>query len=139
MKSLMESLMMSDCQEIFRISIPMGNAALISCRRASMARPTVTTLTPATGAAASAMAGCPFMPVFGPPAVMFDRGRGTELWDSTGKRYLDFLTGLAVVSVGQVLANVRHAAVQRFLTDIAESHVVSGQRKDMRNTVPHLA
>lgn len=22
---------------------------------------------------------CPFMPVFGPPAVMFDRGRGTEL------------------------------------------------------------
>lgn len=46
------------------------------------------------------MAACPFMPVFGPPAVMFDRGRGTELWDSTGKRYLDFLTGLAVVSVG---------------------------------------
>ncbi|BAN02395.1 aspartate aminotransferase family protein [Ilumatobacter coccineus] len=46
------------------------------------------------------MAACPFMPVFGPPAVMFDRGRGTELWDSTGKRYLDFLTGLAVVSIG---------------------------------------
>ena len=44
------------------------------------------------------MANCPFMPVFGPPAVMFERGRGTELWDSDGKRYLDFLAGIAVVS-----------------------------------------
>ena len=31
------------------------------------------------------------MPVFGPPQVMFVRGRGTELWDDDGKRYLDFL------------------------------------------------
>jgi acetylornithine/N-succinyldiaminopimelate aminotransferase len=46
------------------------------------------------------MGACPFMPVFGPPAIMFDRGRGTELWDSDGKRYLDFLAGLAVVSLG---------------------------------------
>jgi acetylornithine/N-succinyldiaminopimelate aminotransferase len=46
------------------------------------------------------MANCPFMPVFGPPAIMFERGRGTELWDSEGKRYLDFLSGIAVVSLG---------------------------------------
>jgi acetylornithine/N-succinyldiaminopimelate aminotransferase len=46
------------------------------------------------------MAHCPFMPVFGPPAIMFERGRGTELWDSAGKRYLDFLAGIAVVSLG---------------------------------------
>jgi predicted acetylornithine/succinylornithine family transaminase len=31
---------------------------------------------------------------------MFERGRGTELWDSDGKRYLDFLAGIAVVSLG---------------------------------------
>ena len=43
---------------------------------------------------------CPFMPVFAPPQVMFVRGRGTELWDSDGKRYLDFLCGLAVTSLG---------------------------------------
>jgi acetylornithine/N-succinyldiaminopimelate aminotransferase len=43
---------------------------------------------------------CPFMPVFGAPHVMFVRGEGTELWDSNGKRYLDFLGGLAVVSLG---------------------------------------
>jgi acetylornithine/N-succinyldiaminopimelate aminotransferase len=43
---------------------------------------------------------CPFMPVFGPPQVMFERGSGTELWDVDGKRYLDFLSGIAVVSLG---------------------------------------
>ncbi len=29
---------------------------------------------------------CPFIPVFGPPAVMFERGEGTQLWDISGKR-----------------------------------------------------
>lgn len=43
---------------------------------------------------------CPFMPVFGPPPVMFVRGSGTELWDTDGKRYLDFLGGLAVTGLG---------------------------------------
>ncbi len=46
------------------------------------------------------MSNCPFMPVFGPPAIMIERGRGTEVWDSNGKRYLDFLAGIAVVSLG---------------------------------------
>ena len=40
------------------------------------------------------------MPVFGAPQVMFVRGSGTELWDSDGKRYLDFLGGLAVIALG---------------------------------------
>ncbi len=43
---------------------------------------------------------CPFIPVFGAPQVMFAKGRGTELWDTNGKRYLDFLSGLAVTSLG---------------------------------------
>jgi acetylornithine/N-succinyldiaminopimelate aminotransferase len=43
---------------------------------------------------------CPFMPVFGAPQIGFERGAGTELWDSNGKRYLDFLAGIAVVSLG---------------------------------------
>jgi acetylornithine/N-succinyldiaminopimelate aminotransferase len=43
---------------------------------------------------------CPFIPVFGPPAVMFERGQGTELFDVDGKRYLDFLCGIAVTSLG---------------------------------------
>ena len=43
---------------------------------------------------------CPFMPVFGAPALSMERGLGTEVWDTDGKRYLDFLTGLAVCSLG---------------------------------------
>ncbi|MEY2626978.1 MAG: acetylornithine aminotransferase [Actinomycetota bacterium] len=43
---------------------------------------------------------CPFLPVFGAPSVMFERGVGTELWDTSGKRHLDFLCGLAVTSLG---------------------------------------
>jgi predicted acetylornithine/succinylornithine family transaminase len=43
---------------------------------------------------------CPFIPVFGAPAEMFERGEGTQLWSVSGKRYLDFLSGIAVVSLG---------------------------------------
>lgn len=46
------------------------------------------------------MAACPFMPVFGAPALSMERGLGTELWDTDGKRYLDFLSGIAVTSLG---------------------------------------
>jgi predicted acetylornithine/succinylornithine family transaminase len=59
------------------------------------------------------MDGCPFMPVFGPPAIMFDRGDGTELWDSQGKRYLDFLTGLAVTSLGHANPVVAEAIAEQ--------------------------
>ena len=43
---------------------------------------------------------CPFMPVFGAPQVMFVRGEGTQLWDASGKCYLDFLSGISVTSLG---------------------------------------
>ena len=42
----------------------------------------------------------PLMPTYAPPRVMFVRGEGTYLWDDGGKRYLDFLSGLAVTSLG---------------------------------------
>jgi predicted acetylornithine/succinylornithine family transaminase len=42
----------------------------------------------------------PFIPVFAAPSVSFERGLGTELWDTDGKRYLDFLGGLAVIALG---------------------------------------
>jgi acetylornithine/N-succinyldiaminopimelate aminotransferase len=43
---------------------------------------------------------CPLMPTYGPPAVMFVRGEGANLWDNDGKGYLDFLSGIAVCSLG---------------------------------------
>lgn len=62
------------------------------------------------------MAHCPFMPVFGAPSVMFVRGLGTELWDSGGKRYLDFLCGIAVTSLGH-----SNPAVARAIADQAST------------------
>ena len=59
---------------------------------------------------------CPFMPVFGAPAVMFEKGLGTELWDSNGKRYLDFLSGIAVVSLGHSNPVVADAISQQLST-----------------------
>jgi predicted acetylornithine/succinylornithine family transaminase len=59
---------------------------------------------------------CPFMPVFGAPKLMFVRGRGTELWDSEGRRYLDFLSGIAVVSLGHANPVVADAIAQQART-----------------------
>ncbi len=40
------------------------------------------------------------MPTYAPVPVTFVRGVGSELWDTEGKRYLDFLCGLAVTGLG---------------------------------------
>jgi acetylornithine/N-succinyldiaminopimelate aminotransferase len=40
------------------------------------------------------------MPVYGRQPVAFVRGAGTTLWDSEGNGYLDFVAGIAVMSVG---------------------------------------
>lgn len=60
--------------------------------------------------------GCPYMPVFGPPQVMFVRGEGTQLWDVDGKRYLDFLCGLAVTSLGHSHPAVAAAVAEQAST-----------------------
>ena len=52
---------------------------------------------------------CPFMPVFGPPARMIVRGEGTVVWDSEGRRLLDFLPGIAVVPLGHANERVADA------------------------------
>ena len=59
---------------------------------------------------------CPLMPTYGPPSVRFVRGEGSELWDGDGMRYLDFLSGLAVTSLGH-----SHPAVAEALADQART------------------
>ena len=44
------------------------------------------------------------------------RGEGTQLWDSEGKRYLDFLTGLAVTSLGHAHPEVAAAIAEQAST-----------------------
>ena len=56
------------------------------------------------------------MPVFAPPQVMFVRGSGTEVWDDNGKRYLDFLGGLAVTALGHSNPAVTKAIVSQAST-----------------------
>lgn len=59
---------------------------------------------------------CPFMPVFGAPAISLERGSGTEVWDTDGKRYLDFLAGIAVVSLGHANPVVAEAICRQAST-----------------------
>ncbi len=42
----------------------------------------------------------PLMPVYPPASVNFTEGRGAELFDENGKRYLDFVAGIATNSLG---------------------------------------
>ncbi|GAC1314701.1 MAG: acetylornithine transaminase [Acidimicrobiales bacterium] len=73
------------------------------------------------------------MPTYAPPAVTFARGRGTELWDTGGKRYLDFLCGLAVTSLGHA-----HPAVTEALA--AQAGTLSHVSNLFGNTVgPQVA
>lgn len=56
---------------------------------------------------------CPFIPVFGAPSVVFDRGEGVQLWSTDGRRYLDFLSGIAVVSLGHGNPAVARAVAEQ--------------------------
>src|SRR5206468_2647343 len=51
----------------------------------------------------------------------FVRGKGTELWDDQGRRYLDFLSGLAVISLGHAHPAVAQAVAEqaRVLTHVS--------------------
>ena len=65
--------------------------------------------------------------------VAFVRGEGTLLWDSEGRRYLDFLGGLAVTSLGHAHPVVAVALAEQALTLL---HVSNLYYNDVQ---PHLA
>ncbi len=50
--------------------------------------------------AGPALSFCPMMSNYGAPSLTLVKGEGTEVWDDQGRRYLDFLCGLAVTSLG---------------------------------------
>lgn len=61
---------------------------------------------------------CPIMPTYGPPQRLFVSGTGTVLVDGRGREYLDFLSGLAVTSLGHA-----HPVVARAIADQAATLV----------------
>ncbi|HET6794688.1 MAG TPA: acetylornithine transaminase [Acidimicrobiales bacterium] len=73
------------------------------------------------------MTGSPLMPTYAPPAVTFVRGRGTELWDDAGRRYLDFLTGLAVCSLGHAHPKVADAIAHQARTLVHVSNLFGNE------------
>jgi acetylornithine/N-succinyldiaminopimelate aminotransferase len=72
-----------------------------------------TTTTPTHAFDTAGLDACPFMPVFGAPQIMFVKGDGTQLWDADGKRYLDFLGGLAVIGLGHANPVVAEAIAKQ--------------------------
>jgi acetylornithine/N-succinyldiaminopimelate aminotransferase len=50
------------------------------------------------------------LPTYDRHKILFTRGRGVYLWDSKGKRYLDFLSGIGVNALGHA-----HPAIQKVL------------------------
>ncbi len=56
------------------------------------------------------------MQTYGRLPVAFVRGAGTRLWDSDGKEYLDFLSGLAVTSLGHAHPEVADAIADQART-----------------------
>ena len=58
----------------------------------------------------------PLMPTYPEPRVEFVRGEGSWLFDGDGNRYLDFLSGLAVTSLGHAHPAVAEALAQQART-----------------------
>ncbi|HEX2063714.1 MAG TPA: acetylornithine transaminase [Acidimicrobiales bacterium] len=57
------------------------------------------------------------------PPVTFVRGEGTVLWDEDGRRYLDFLSGLAVTSLGHSHPAVAEAVASQSRTLVHVSNL----------------
>ena len=53
------------------------------------------------------------MGTYGRQPVVFVRGEGARLWDSEGREYLDFLSGIAVVGVGHCHPKVAGAIAEQ--------------------------
>lgn len=71
---------------------------------------------------------CPMMSNYGAPSITLVEGKGTEVWDNEGVRYLDFLGGLAVTSLGHCHPTVSDAIAEQAQTLI---HV-----SNLYNTIP---
>ena len=50
------------------------------------------------------------LPTYERQPILFVRGSGVHLWDSRGKKYLDFLSGIGVNALGH-----KHPAIQRVI------------------------
>jgi predicted acetylornithine/succinylornithine family transaminase len=73
------------------------------------------------------------MQTYGRAPVTFVRGEGTLLYDDTGKEYLDFLSGLAVTSLGHAHPEVADAIAEQARTLLHVSNLYYTEHQ------PHVA
>ena len=64
-----------------------------------------------------------YMPVYERMPVTLVRGKGVNVWDETGKRYLDFVSGIAVNSLGHCHPAVVRAVNKQVRTLIHTSNL----------------
>jgi predicted acetylornithine/succinylornithine family transaminase len=67
------------------------------------------------------------MRTYPPPKVTFVRGQGTELWDTDGVRYLDFLCGLGVTGLGHAHPVVAEAVAHQAHTLLHVSNLYGNE------------
>jgi acetylornithine/N-succinyldiaminopimelate aminotransferase len=79
------------------------------------------------------------MNTYPPQPVTFVRGSGTELWDDSGQRYLDFLCGLAVTSLGHAHPVVADAIAEQARTLLHVSNLYGTEPgRDVAATLDRL-
>ncbi len=70
------------------------------------------------------------MPTYPPPPVCFVRGKGTRLWDTEGRCYLDFVSGLAVASLGHAHPVVTEALASQAAALVHVSNLYGNEHNE---------
>ena len=79
------------------------------------------------------------MSTYPPAPVTFVRGEGSRLWDESGKEYLDFLSGLAVTSLGHSHPAVADALCEQARTLLHVSNLFGTlPQRDVAATIDRL-
>jgi len=68
-----------------------------------------------------------FMSNYAPPAIELVKGQGSWVWDSTGKRYLDLVAGIAVSSLGHAHPAVVDAVSKQVATIAHTSNLYANE------------
>ncbi len=82
---------------------------------------TDTAAAPAAAAPSPAAATSPILGTYKRQAPLFVRGEGVHMIDETGKRYLDFVAGIAVSSLGHADAGVMNAMQEALATGLVHT------------------